>query len=83
MGDTAYSVLELGLHANTRTCDLDYDWSVGCGSTSAASRTHPAHNRSSACSGQASSLSRTGLTGPSNRLAEPHAFPGMAKGSEL
>jgi hypothetical protein len=31
MGDTAYSVLELGLHANAKPGDPDHDGQVGCG----------------------------------------------------
>ena len=31
MGDTAYSVLELGLHAQCSAGDPDHDWPVGCG----------------------------------------------------
>jgi hypothetical protein len=30
MGDTAYSVLELGLHANARAADPHHDWPLGC-----------------------------------------------------
>jgi len=30
MGDTAYTILELGLHANAKPGDPDYDWPVGC-----------------------------------------------------
>ena len=31
MGDTAYSVLELGLHANAKPGDSPYHWPLGCG----------------------------------------------------
>jgi hypothetical protein len=30
MGDTAYSVLELGLHARHKPGDADHHWSAGC-----------------------------------------------------
>ena len=29
MGDTAYRVLELGLHANAKPSDPDHDWPLG------------------------------------------------------
>ena len=39
MGDTAYSVLELGLHANAKPGDSDHDWSTRCRATFVPSRT--------------------------------------------
>jgi hypothetical protein len=30
LGDTAYRVLELGLHAKTRAADADHHWPLGC-----------------------------------------------------
>ncbi len=72
MGDTAYTILELGLHANTQQVTL-----ITTGRLDAVLHEPPPERtkRTHAASeggGQASAFSRTGLTGPPNRLAEAH-----------
>ena len=82
MGDTAYTILELGLHANAQKVTL-----ITTGRLDAVlhepppERTKHTHAASSCCR-ETSSFFGAGLTGPRNRLAEAHAFPGMTKVSE-
>jgi hypothetical protein len=73
MGDTAYSVLELGLHAKPQRVTLVTTGRLDAVLHEPPKDTHPAHDWPSSCRRPPPASSPTGLTEPGNGLAETHS----------